>query len=84
MECDSPLATRPIFYTDTIGDKQVLRDDLWAVTTEELNKIEIELSELRSRVRDYESPMRDRRTTEQRMIASECLRMEDAISAHPE
>ena len=35
--CKHELATRPILYTDTIGGKQVLRDDMWAVTTEELN-----------------------------------------------
>lgn len=38
--CHSKLATRPILYTDTVGGKQTLRDDLWAVTTEELNEIE--------------------------------------------
>jgi cell division protein FtsB len=38
--CISPLATRPILYTDTIkGGQQALRDDLWAVTTEELNEL---------------------------------------------
>lgn len=35
--CSHPLAIRPIFYTDSIGGKQVMRDDLWAVTTDELN-----------------------------------------------
>lgn len=37
-QCVSPLATRPVLYTDTImGGRQAMRDDLWAVTTEELN-----------------------------------------------
>lgn len=35
--CKSNLATRPILYTDTINGQQVLRDDLWAVSTDELN-----------------------------------------------
>lgn len=39
--CLSPLATRPVLYTDTIkGGQQALRDDLWAVTTDELNKVQ--------------------------------------------
>lgn len=38
--CISPLATRPVLYTDTVGGNQTCRDDLWAVTTEELNKAE--------------------------------------------
>lgn len=36
--CISPLATRPILYTDTLNGVQTCRDDLWAVTTEELNE----------------------------------------------
>jgi hypothetical protein len=30
---------RPIFYTDELKGKQVCRDDLWAVSTDELNAI---------------------------------------------
>jgi len=37
--CRHPLATRPILYSDTIDGKQVGRDDMWAVTTEELNAL---------------------------------------------
>lgn len=37
--CRNPLATRPILYTDTIKGEQVCRDDLWALTTEELNNL---------------------------------------------
>lgn len=40
--CNSKLATRPILYTDSIKGEQTLRDDLWAVTTEELNNMEKE------------------------------------------
>lgn len=40
MECNSKLATRPLLYTDTIKGEQVFRDDMWAVTTEELNQLE--------------------------------------------
>ena len=39
-DCDlrySPLATRALLYSDTIGRDDVLRDDMWAVTTKELN-----------------------------------------------
>lgn len=38
--CKSKLATRAILYNDTVGGEQVLRDDLWAVSTDELNEIE--------------------------------------------
>lgn len=37
--CRHPLATRPIQYTDSLGGVQTCRDDLWAVTTAELNAI---------------------------------------------
>jgi hypothetical protein len=37
--CRHPLAKRPILYTDSIKGTQVCRDDLWAVTTEELNAL---------------------------------------------
>lgn len=33
------LYSRPILYTDTIKGEQTLRDDLWAVTTEELKDL---------------------------------------------
>lgn len=37
--CISPLSTRPVLYTDTIqGGNQAMRDDLWAVSTDELNQ----------------------------------------------
>jgi hypothetical protein len=39
--CISPLATRPVLYTDTVGGSQTCRDDLWAVTTDELNALEL-------------------------------------------
>lgn len=36
--CISPLAIRRVLYTDTInGGNQAMRDDLWAVSTDELN-----------------------------------------------
>ena len=75
--CDSDLAKRPIFYTDTVSDKQALRDDLWAVTTAELDAVESELKKLRALVRDYEQPERDRRTAEDRHRVHDCARMED-------
>jgi hypothetical protein len=37
--CVSPLATRPVLYTDTVGGVQTCRDDLWAITTDELNAL---------------------------------------------
>jgi hypothetical protein len=37
--CIHPLATRPVLYTDTVGGVQTCRDDLWAVTTDELNAL---------------------------------------------
>ena len=46
--CQSPLATRPLLYTDTLGGKQTMRDDLWAVTTAELNEQERVIASLRA------------------------------------
>ena len=37
--CRSSAARTPILYTDTIGGKQAGVDDLWAVSTEELNRL---------------------------------------------
>ena len=34
---------RPLLSTDTIGGDQILRDDMWALTTEELNAIGAEI-----------------------------------------
>lgn len=31
---------RPIYYTDTINARQVCRDDLWAITTDELRALD--------------------------------------------
>lgn len=53
-------AYRMLLYTDTIGGKQVSRDDMWVLTTNELNKIDAELSRLRalvSRAGDVEGLM---------------------------
>lgn len=33
------VPARPILYTDTIDGEQCRRDDMWAVTTEELNRL---------------------------------------------
>ena len=38
-ECLDKLATGPIIYTDTIRGQQTHRDDLWAVSTDELNAV---------------------------------------------
>jgi hypothetical protein len=35
----APVPARPILYTDTIKGNQCCRDDMWAVTTEELNRL---------------------------------------------
>lgn len=35
----APVPARPILYTDTIYGEQCRRDDMWAVTTEELNQL---------------------------------------------
>lgn len=53
VQCNSPLTTRPILYTDVVKalGGQVLRDDLWAVTTEELNAQEKERLDLRATIR---------------------------------
>ena len=49
-ECRSSLATRPILYTDGLKGEQVCRDDLWAVTTEELNRVQDNLQKLGARL----------------------------------
>jgi hypothetical protein len=35
--CHSPYAKRPILYTDTVNGEQCCVDNLWAISTEELN-----------------------------------------------
>lgn len=40
MKCESEIATRPLLFSDTLSGAQVGRDDLWAVTTEELNALQ--------------------------------------------
>lgn len=37
--CHSKYATRPIIYTDGVNGEQCCRDDLWAISTEELNRL---------------------------------------------
>lgn len=37
--CRSAYAKRPILYTDTVNGEQSMRDDLWAVSTAELNEL---------------------------------------------
>ena len=39
---------RPVLYTDTVKGEQVCRDDLWAVSTEELNAIHNELKQYKA------------------------------------
>lgn len=49
-----PIEARPILYTDEVGGRQTMRDDLWAVTTAELNQChaaEQRLARLRPLVR---------------------------------
>ena len=36
--CHSKYAKRPILYTDGVNGEQCCRDDLWAISTEELNE----------------------------------------------
>jgi len=45
--CHSPQAKRPVLYTDTVGGEQCCVDNLWAVTTQELNELEADNSRLR-------------------------------------
>ncbi len=42
-DCKNPNATRAILYTDTVGGIQTCRDDLWAVTTGELNDMQAKI-----------------------------------------
>lgn len=52
-KCLHPLSTRPILYTDSVGGEQVCRDDLWAVTTDELNALRSETAPTREAVLDW-------------------------------
>ena len=40
--CHSPYAKRPILYTDTVDGEQCCVDNLWAVSTQELNEMKAE------------------------------------------
>ena len=55
MICEDALATRPLLYSDTLGGKEVHRDDMWVVTTAELNEVAI----LRQRLQAAESALRE-------------------------
>lgn len=46
---------RPLLYTDTIDGKQVCRDDMWVLTTEELNAADAELTSLRALLEELEN-----------------------------
>lgn len=37
--CKSELATRPVSYSDVVQGEQVARDDMWMVSTTELNQL---------------------------------------------
>lgn len=52
LEADIPC--RPILYTDEIDGKMVGRDDLWAVSTQELNDLWFRLQDALDRVDDLE------------------------------
>lgn len=39
----APIPPRALLYTDSIGGQQICRDDMWAVTTEELNRLTAEV-----------------------------------------
>lgn len=52
--CNSKLAIRPILYTDTVEGKQTHRDDLWAVSTSELNELEQRIHTAEERARAEE------------------------------
>ena len=43
---DTDLYKMPILYTDTINGKQTCRDDMWAVTTEQIKAISVDHDDL--------------------------------------
>ena len=53
-ECLSELATQPLLYTDTIHGDQVMRDDLWVVSTDELNENHNEITRLNAIIKENE------------------------------
>jgi len=53
-ECNSNLATQSLLYTDTIHGDQVLRDDLWVVSTSELNQNQRTIEAAMSRLEEIE------------------------------
>lgn len=83
--CKSDLAKRPLLYTDSIGGEQVCRDDIWAVTTEELNaanerirELEAELITARRTINEYAGYFAAEREA---LLAEQALsdKLEDAL-----
>lgn len=48
--CHSPYSKRPILYTDTVNGEQCCVDNLWAVSTQELNESVEKIAELHAKV----------------------------------
>jgi hypothetical protein len=63
-KCESKLATRPLLWSDTLGGKQVYRDDLWAITTEELNKLEAENAALQAQLSQAKAEAANERSSD--------------------
>lgn len=45
-----PIKVRPILYTDLINNEQCCRDDMWAISTKELNELYFKEVELRKEI----------------------------------
>lgn len=58
-KCHSKYTKRMILYSDTLGGFQVGRDDLWAVSTEELNTLTRQLDKQGKICRDLEDDLRE-------------------------
>lgn len=62
--CEDVLATRPLLYNDTLGRQEIHRDDMWAVTTAELNKVHALRAQLNQAVYEMEKAKQERNRAE--------------------
>jgi len=76
----STVPVRVLLYTDSIGGEQVLRDDMWAVTTADLNESHEATAALRAELAaEREKVARLERTVE--MLREAGLRLIGAVEA---
>ena len=77
--CISKLATRPLYYSTDEKNPAFCRDDMWAVSTSELNAITTQRDELLAAAKEYIAAL-DQTVRGEDMVA-DMLRLGEADDA---